>query len=105
MNGLVGVGALLRVANGPARVSGRVARLRHKAETTELKDFIFGFNQLMLSVQVECEVKELRRVKACYILKNGAWMDRRHISMPPALVYNLLVLGDLIQLSLLYCSG
>lgn len=49
MNGLVGVGELVRLAKGPAWVRGRVATLRHKAETKELNDFIFGFDECLLS--------------------------------------------------------
>lgn len=35
VKGLVAAGELARVASGPAWMRGRVARLRHKAETIE----------------------------------------------------------------------
>ncbi len=53
VNGLVAAGELARVASGPAWMRGRVARLRHKAETIEPMDFISGDDECLLGVQLK----------------------------------------------------
>lgn len=53
VNGLVAAGELARVARGPAWMRGRVARLRHKAEMMEPKDFIFGDDECLLALRLE----------------------------------------------------